>query len=455
MNCDSIEDFITKVQQHKVNDNIKPSTLENDLEQQAAQAIFQIYNECNLSHSQRRKFSEAINALKPQYVMPLDSRTLANCDINSIKHYPKTAMKIEWPESWEMEWMEQNSFPPIEIYYRDPIELISYLLIDPQIMFEHKDHVKFNYTELTEVGPNGELNQAQGDVMTTKWVELSEKEIIELDPEGHILPIIFYSDGVCVSDSNVKNKITPVICSIGNFSDELMNKIFAKCVISYLPNFNSHSKEVLVQHLKETLDISYTAAEKNVRLFELYVERTFWTAIVKIIKNYAYRGVKLNVLGQGIKIFYPRIAFICGDDPSQHRMSGLSEGMAKYGCTHCIYKTSSGLVYDPVIDIPRDVGTISRKCAVTEPFMEILINGGKLGKDDKMKIKELSAYNIHPYINPFFSAPMGCQWDIYKAVPPDILHLFCAGLMKALASWVLIIISSISSIRGGKCNCND
>ena len=157
-------------------------------------------------------------------------------------------------------------------------------------------------------------------------------------------------------------------------------------------------------------------------------------------------------MGHGIKTFYPRIAFVCGDYPSQHRISGLSEGLATYGCTYCNYKTSSGLVYDPTRDTPRDITTISARCVEAEPLMNILMNGGRLSKRQKQTINRLTAYNIHPYVNSFHNAPMGYKWDIYKAVPPDLLHLFCAGLMKSMAGWALTIISEIAKIPNGKSN---
>ena len=219
--------------------------------------------------------------------------------------------------------MLKNNFPKLKLYVKDPIEMISYFLIDPQIMFGWKKDVHFRHYKLSPLDSKNAHVRAYGNVMTSSWCEMSEREILLKDPDGNILPIILYADGVSVSDSHVNNKITPVICTIGNFSDELQNQSFAKSVLSYLPNYNSHSKLLLVQHLVATLGISTSAAERNVKYFELYVERIFWASVVKIISNYAVKGVKLHVLGQGINTFYPRIAFICGDDPSQSRLSRL------------------------------------------------------------------------------------------------------------------------------------
>ena len=156
------------------------------------------------------------------------------------------------------------------------------------------------------------------------------------------------------------------------------------------------------------------------------------------------------MLGQGIKTFYPRVAFIVGDDPSQHRICGLSEGMARHGCTFCNCNTLHGLVYDPIRDIPRDITLIREECVkaerITNKFMSMKKNGFKISPEDKLLMKKLKHKNIHPYINPFHAAPMGFNNNIFKGAPPDLLHVYCAGLMKSLVNWVMTIVSCIAQV---------
>ena len=75
--------------------------------------------------------------------------------------------------------------------------------------------------------------------------------------EGYLMPIIFYTDGVQVS-ANVHNKITPVVITLGNFSDTLLQKDISKRVIAYLPNFKSYSKDLMISHIMAKLKISKT-----------------------------------------------------------------------------------------------------------------------------------------------------------------------------------------------------
>jgi len=67
-------------------------------------------------------------------------------------------------------------------------------------------------------------------------------------------------------------------------------------------------------------------------------------------------------------------------------------------------------------------------------------------------IKMLQNQNVHPHSNPFHFVAMGHDNHIYKANPPDLLHLFCAGLMKSLTQWILTIILEINAKGMNKIN---
>ena len=98
--------------------------------------------------------------------------------------------------------------------------------------------------------------------MTSNWAKESEILVREKDNEGYLMPLIFYTDGVQVSP-NVHNKITPVVITLGNFSDTLLQKDISKRVIVYLPNFKSYSKDLIVSHIMTKLKISKTKVTSN------------------------------------------------------------------------------------------------------------------------------------------------------------------------------------------------
>jgi len=181
--------------------------------------------------------------------------------------------------------------------------------------------------------------------------------------------------------------------------------------------------------------------------FELLVERTLYKYLVKQLNSAWDKGIKFHVLGCGLKTFYPCISFFCGDDPCQHRISGVQEGNTSFGCVYCLFPTMKGKVYNPTEHLPRDIQSIKHCCAIAEQVISDEM--GHLltvhtNPEQKAAIRLLKNQNIHPHENPFHYAPMGYDNHIYKANPPDLLHLFCAGLMKSLTQWVLTIILQVN-----------
>jgi len=140
------------------------------------------------------------------------------------------------------------------------------MLIDPEIMFAWRKHVSFRY----HVAKDRSNNQVYADVMTSNWAKETENLVLQKDPYGYLMPLIFYTDGVQVSDS-VHNKVTPVIVSLGNFSDALLQKDISKRVIAYLPNFKCYSKALMISHIISKLGVSKTQA----RIFHRLITPTY------------------------------------------------------------------------------------------------------------------------------------------------------------------------------------
>ena len=85
-----------------------------------------------------------------------------------LQVYNFDAIRIEWPRAWQMHML--NSIEPILLFQRDSMYSISGLLINPEIMYKYKDHVRFPYHEsLDEDG-----NLKYRDLMISKWLKESE-----------------------------------------------------------------------------------------------------------------------------------------------------------------------------------------------------------------------------------------------------------------------------------------
>ena len=205
--------------------------------------IYNFWMANHLSHSGQRDMLKLIRRMTGRSSIPRS--------LNGVKQKIHRALSINkfgelhivYPAGWKL---DELSIPidPIMVYLRDPIELISELFVNPLIMFKYKSQVKFKYYN------NGlnDFSLIHADIMTSEWCKYTEKQILEKSNDGHILPLIFNSDGAQLG-ANINNKTTPLMCTTGNFSDDLIDQDIAKCVIGYLPNLRDY-KASIYSHLK-------------------------------------------------------------------------------------------------------------------------------------------------------------------------------------------------------------
>lgn len=205
----------------------------------------------NLSRNSAHELLEIIDTVKASdWTIPRTYNGLSGCVTTEVeKTYKFKTLNIPWIDSWGMQAFPE--FPSISIHYRSPIELISYLFIDPEIMYLWNEDILFKYV----IKRTNDGEEIYSNLMNSPWARDTEIAINKRDANGYILPLIFYSDGVQVG-TNTHHKVTTVICSTGNFSDSLLNKEFSKCVVAYLPNFNNYSKYDLQKHLVKTMKFS-------------------------------------------------------------------------------------------------------------------------------------------------------------------------------------------------------
>ena len=373
-------------------------------------------------------------------IVPRSTVGVSNQIKKCLNLYQYGTLQIQWPPGWQIDSYDGFAqLKKVELYLRDPMELISELFVNPEIMFKYRDQIYFEY-----FNNRSSLNASDiySEVMCSLWCKNTEEIVRKKNPEGKIMPLIFYSDGVQLND-HIHNNVTPVMCTTGNFSDELIDKDISKCVIGYLPNL-LNTKAALRDHLYKIF--SKTEAELEIRRFDLLVEREYWKEIVKGLRKHWETGIQMHVLGKGIKTFFPCVAFFVGDDPQQHRQAGLECGNCIHGCIYCTYSYKDGL-YNDKIHLPRDANDIIKRCCEAERSLYEHASGRVLSRSEESNLKYLKAQNIHPFVNPMSFAPMGdSNNNIFRATPPDLLHNFCAGLMKSLVKSIISIIYAVSKI---------
>ena len=244
----SFEEMVEAVQKHYENKNTKKSLMVTSSQNQ----LYQTCVESGISRSTCVKLLADIRNFMPRLHVPktfhgMESR--GRKAVNKLNDCVKIV--VPWIKSWHMH--ELKGYYPVTIYIRSIFEVISNMLIDPELMFVWRNHIHFNYFRATD----RKNNHIYSDLMTSTWAKNTEGDIRRKNPNGHLMPLIIYTDGVQVG-SSVHNKITPIILSLGNFSDKLIQKDIAKRVIAYLPNLRCYSKDTIISHLMSKLDVSKT-----------------------------------------------------------------------------------------------------------------------------------------------------------------------------------------------------
>jgi len=431
----SIESFMESIK--VVNDDYPVDTY-NDMI-----ALMNLSTECAMSNSRSRQLLQIVNGIYKRVHLKLIPRSLPGLKSEiskNLSHYKITNIQVDWYEHWKVH--EIGIEDPIFIHVRNPIEIISEMLVDPEIMYKWKEHVHFEYYN---------DNNRIGNVMTSPWCANTQAELRQRSPQGTLLAIILYADGVALTE-NIHNLITPVICTLGNFSQELITKDISKGTISYIPNLRDLHEDKIVKHLRKiypTLD----SAKKAYRSFERHITRTVWDYIIKEINSWWQVGINMYVLGQGVKLFHPCVSFMVGDMPSQNDAAGIkNSAKVRYPCTFCLYDAWKAKKYSVRTDVQRTYrdSNILEKVKKAEIILNRVgdnMDGTMILPSDKEK-KLLDRVNILcmvPMRNAFQDAPMGYKGDIFNATPPCLLHVFCGGLMKTLTKFIISIVEGICS----------
>jgi hypothetical protein len=338
-------------------------------------------------------------------------------------------------------WNCNNAPPPeeVEIRIRDPMELIADQCVNPIIHFLWKEHVHINY----HIKRNSNNEDVYCDIMSSEWARKTLEDIQSFDPNGLLLPIILYADGVSIG-MNGKANVTPVMMTLGWYSKELFKQDYGKMVIGYIDKLANISEEELIKHLMTVKGFNRTWSEENVKWFKKKIFYTFWEKVLEKIKSAANSGVLVKILGiKEPQAIYPRIAFHAGDDPAQHEVVGIKCGATvKHGCIRCMYNFREGGQYKHNIHKFREMSIVPNIRECGEIFEKVLQQGGKWDANEKQIVDALGEKGYHPIINPFFNAPFGVDNHIYNT-PVDLMHTFLCGIIKSVLQWTLTIILEI------------
>jgi hypothetical protein len=403
--------------------------------------------ECNMSRANGDKFLQLIRSFSPsshELFLPTSWKSVTRAIGEQTKYYNCHMETIPFPSHWEMDkWDSKNGPCPenVVIRVRDPLELVADQCVNPIIHFLWKEYVHINCYSKT----NNNNEKVFCDIMSSEWAHKTLEEIHKIDPKGLLLPILFYADGVSIG-MNGKANVTPVMMTLGWYSEELFKQDISKMVIGFIDKLSDISDQVLIKHLQEVnKGLSRTRCEDNIKFFKRQIFFKFWEVTLNSINAAANRGIFVKILGhEEPQILFPRIVFHAGDDPAQHEVAAIKCGSnVKHNCIQCMYNSKECGPYNPKVDKLRDMSVVEQIKNGEKAYLKYL-NGNRYTPEELNSLKDLQEKGYHPIINPFFKAPFGDNNHIYNS-PTDIMHLFACGLIKSVLLWTLTIICEIRS----------
>jgi hypothetical protein len=437
INSIDLEDFKNKLD--KNNDSFKNSEM---------MTLYTFGKDCNLSRTESQRFIDIISNYSPynNKCWRTIERTVKD-DMHVTDYYP-IKKTIPWPEHFLMsKWNHPNTtrLEDIVIRIRDPCKLIADQCISPFIQFLWKDHINMDcYEKVDDQG-----NKVYCDIMSSEWAREALDEIRKKDPEGMLLPLLLYWDGVALGQ-HMDTLVCPVMGTLGWYSKTLYQKDVSKFVIGFIEKMNNVSEAVLINHLVTVCKMASSKAKDNIAYFKKQLFLEFWKLCIDTMKEATNLGMKLKILGQeGTKIFFPRIAFLIGDDPAQHDVASIKCGSkVQHPCIKCMYDLSTGGAYDFDENNFRKLNheLLNNLRFAQTSYLKVLRDQPR-GNDEKKCLITVQKKGYHPIYNPFFDADFGPNNSIYNS-PPDLLHCFCAGMIKSVLLWTLYIIDAVSKYDG-------
>ena len=415
--------------------------------------LIQFKRQAGLSRKSGNALLNLIRLFRPEVEVPTDWGTVTRYVNKKCAYLRQNKLKedVPFPETWNMQdWNEVVTPPRIrENWTRDVYEMLAYKMVCPVIQYMYKKDVSFEArsTTLSDGTPCVTNLMTSAHMVHT---QAATRACIGLE-NAICVPLIVYADGVALGVRN-KVKATAVMCTYGIFSDALQQKDISKTSLGYINDLSDQSKELLCRHLCTHGPYSKTNAEKAVAAFGRKIERDFWLLLFEVIIKYQHTGVRMHVLGQGIRTVIIHLAFFVGDDPAIHRYCGLYEGNALRTCVRCLYSLRrNGLFIPDDVDLRShtEMVALTTQGEVAQLRKEQAL---RLSAEQKITMDRLKELGVHPLPQCCDNVPMGLNTpetsNTVLNTPPDTLHTWCCGIMRNVLLWTVSIIMNMSKFRG-------
>lgn len=228
---------------------------------------------------------------------PGSFKAAKNAALHDIDNFAFLKHIMEWPEAFEMHrWDKKHGVPPekIEMIGRDALFAAAELYVNPEVMFGWEKHINFK-PYLLET-PSKE--RYYKDIFSSEWAHMTMDMLLS---NGHkdpyLMPILLYDDKVAINNTTTAEA---VFGTLGNFSPELMRKLFAKMHLGFIVGTESVNETLLLEHLTKTLKKTKTVGLQMIKDLFRDTKRVFWKLTLGSLQNAFANGVYMQILGKAI-----------------------------------------------------------------------------------------------------------------------------------------------------------
>ncbi|KAJ7572033.1 hypothetical protein C8J56DRAFT_1081438 [Mycena floridula] len=299
--------------------------------------------------------------------------------------------------AWQLDEDGNKQTEELEIWYRDPVEVICELVGNPM------------FKEVIRYAPEKVYEDEKGEkrIIDEMWTGDWWSEIQKRLPEGAtVAPYILSSDKTKLSVFHGDKAAWPVYLTIGNISKEVRRQAssYATILIGYLPipKFDCFSKGDTRKFAK------YKAFHKCMKV------------IMKKLETAGREGVDMACGDRLVRWIFPILAAYVADYPEQCLVACCMENRCPVCKVAAIDRGSS------VPSEPREKLETAQTIA------------GHMKKDRTVK-QSFEELGLRPIFPPFWAdLPHS---DIFQSFTPDLLHQIHKGVFKDhLVQWVTNLV---------------
>ena len=237
------------------------------------------------------KVIQRIKSYNPSSQLPQSWRSTKSRVESLLKNFRLLSHNFPFPPEWNI----PTDIPTVSVEVRDILDIVACILADPKL--QNSDEFVLKPYKIPD--PKKKKNTEGCDhIMSSSWALKSFQKIKEIDPNGILIPIIIYEDGITVDSAGVRS-VDSIVLTLGNYSKEARYRDMSKFHVGFVPKIFKSS--TIITLLKEKFGKSKGA--EMFKLFRLQIHRDMYRLILSTIKQVCEEGFVLNIISNSIILF--------------------------------------------------------------------------------------------------------------------------------------------------------